>query len=99
MSEQKSPTPRRRKPLPPSPEWVTIREVAAYACVSESAVSRGSKPGAATWPFSLLRRVEIGSRVLFTRASFSHMCRVMKASADVVSIDERGDEEQLRKSA
>lgn len=82
MSEQKKP---RRKPLPPSPEWVTIREVASFCCVSESAVSRGAKPGSQTWPFNLLRRVEVGGRVLFTRASFNHMARVMRRMAETDS--------------
>lgn len=83
MPERKT---RQRKPLPPSPEWVSIREVAAYLCVSEQTVSRSTREGA--WPYSLLRRVEIGGRVLFTRASFSHMGRAMRAAANVVPIDE-----------
>lgn len=92
MNEQKR---ARRKPLPPSPEWVTIREVASYLCVSESAVSRGAKPGHQVWPFNLLRRVEVGARVIFTRASFNHMARVMRrmaeAGGDVVPIEEGRD--------
>ncbi len=89
MSKQRTSN---RKPLPPSPDFVTIREVAIYACVSESAVSRGARKK--TWPFNLLRRVEVGGRVIFTRASFSHMCRVMRGAAealpgDAVDIEER----------
>jgi hypothetical protein len=72
----------KRRPLPPSPDYVTMREVAIYCCVSEAAVSRGTRSGA--WPFKFLRRVEIGGRVIFTRASFCHMCRMMKRSADSV---------------
>jgi hypothetical protein len=80
-----------RKPLPPSPDFVTIREVAIYCCVDESTVSRKVKKG--DWPFVLLRRTWIGKRVLFTRASFNHMARAMKRSveatpSDVVPIEE-----------
>jgi hypothetical protein len=60
--------------------------------LSESAVSRGAKPGSQTWPFNLLRRVEVGGRVIFTRASFNHMARVMRRMAEtnseVVPIEE-----------
>lgn len=77
---------KRRKPLPPSPDYVTIREVAAYCCVSEQTVSRSTR--ADVWPFRLLRRLEIGGRVLFTRASFSHMQRAMRAAVEVVEISE-----------
>jgi hypothetical protein len=84
MSEQRTST---GGSLPPSPDYISMRDVAAYCCVTVATVSRGTRSG--TWPFSLLRRVEIGGRVIFTRASFSHMCRAMKAAADVVSISER----------
>ena len=83
VSEQK----KKRAPLPPSPDFVTIRDVAAYCCVSEAAISRGTRHQK-TWPFSVLRRVEVGSRVLFTRASFSHMCRVMKRAAETLPDDD-----------
>jgi hypothetical protein len=76
----------KRKALPPSLDFVTIREVAAYACVSEAAVSRGTRRR--TWPFKFLRRVEVGGRVLFTRASFSHMGRVMRAAAEASPDDD-----------
>jgi hypothetical protein len=81
----------KRAPLPPSPDYVSQREVAAYCCVSVAAVSQGVKRG--TWPFRFLRTVRLGRRVLYTRASFSHMGRVMKGAveatpADVVAIDE-----------
>lgn len=80
MSDRKT-----RKPLPPSPDFVTIREVAAYCCVTESAVTKGTRRGA--WPFKFLRRVQVGSRVLFTRPSFEHMRRVMKAAAEAKPAD------------
>lgn len=84
-----------RKSRKPSPDWVSISEVADYLTVDASTVSRGTRQK--TWPLNLLRRVEIGGRVVFSRASFEHMRRAMRravealpddaASADVVSID------------
>jgi hypothetical protein len=94
MQEKNS---RKRKPLPPSPDFVSMREVAAYCCVTESAVSRGVKKK--TWPFKLLRRVEVGGRVIFTRASFNHMGRVMRGAAEVLPADVTSIEEGRRKSA
>jgi hypothetical protein len=73
---------KRRKALPPSPEWVTQAEVAAYLCVSVMTVSRNTRRGCDAWPYRLLRRVEFGGRVLYTRASFSHMQRAMKTAAE-----------------
>jgi hypothetical protein len=80
-----------------SPDFVSIREVAAYCCVDESTVSRGAKKK--TWPFHLLRRVEIGGRVIFTRTSFSAMCRAMRTAAEALPADVASIEEGRRKTA
>lgn len=85
MNEEKKTA---RKAFAPSPEWVTQSEVAAYLCVSLMTVSRNTRPGSDVWPYRLLRRVEIGGRVLYSRASFLHMQRAMRAAADVVEIGE-----------
>lgn len=63
-----------------SPDFVTLAEVADYCCVAETTVSHGIRTGA--WPFNLLRRVHIGKRVLFSRASFFHLGRAMRRAAD-----------------
>jgi hypothetical protein len=59
---------------------VTLAEVADYCCVSQATVSRGIRIG--MWPFNFLRCVHIGKRVLFSRASFFHMGRVIKRAAE-----------------
>ena len=64
----------------PSPDYVTVDEVATYCCVSTSTVSRGVRDH--TWPFNLLRHLHIGKRVIFSRGSFLYMCRIMKRAAE-----------------
>jgi hypothetical protein len=61
-------------------DFVTVAEVADYCCVSVSTVSHGVRVG--MWPFNFLRQVRIGSRVLFSRASFFHMGRAMRRAAE-----------------
>ena len=78
----------KKEPLPPSPEWVSQAEVASYLCVSVATLSRNTRPGADVWPYRLLRRVEFGGRVLYSRGSFLHMQRAMRSAADVVEISE-----------
>lgn len=63
----------------PSPRWMTIKEVADMFCVSEGTVSRGMTHG--TWPFSFLRRVQVGGRVLISRPSVEKMHRVLDRAA------------------
>lgn len=92
MAEAKEKNPRARAALPPSPDWVTMRDVAAYTRHGISTVCEGVKNR--TWPFTYLRRIKIGNRVLFTRASFEAMRRAMLKAVeevpegDVVSIGE-----------
>lgn len=83
--------------LPSSPDFVTQKEVAAYLCVSVAAVSQGVKNRA--WPYKFLRRVWIGRRVLYTRASFLHMGREARNSAEPLPADIAGIEEGRRRSA
>jgi hypothetical protein len=87
----------KRAPLPPSPDYVSQKDVAAYCCVTVAAVSQGIKRG--TWPFRFLRVVRLGRRMLITRASFAHMTRVMKGAVEATAADVVAIDEGRRKSA
>lgn len=86
-----------KNPLPESPDWVSIREVAAYCTVDESTVSRGYKNR--TWPYTYLRRLPLGARVVFTRTSFSAMRRAMLKAVEAVPEEVVSIEEGRRRSA